>query len=46
MWLGFVATWSYGWVLWEGRPMNYWSIIARNALVSLVVMGAIVGYFG
>lgn len=44
-WLGFVATTSYGSVLWEGRPVEYWMINAGNALVGLVVMGAIIGYW-
>ena len=43
-WLGFVATTSYGSVLWEGRPTTYWTINAGQALVGLVVMGAIIGY--
>ena len=44
-WLGFVATTSYGSVLWEGRPMMYWGINAGNSLVGFVVMGAIIGYW-
>jgi len=43
-WFGFVATTSYGAVLWEGRPTAYWMINAGNALVGFVVMGAIIGY--
>lgn len=45
-WLGFVATTSYGSVLWEGRPTAYWAINAGNALVGLAVAGAIIGYLG
>lgn len=45
-WLGFVATTSYGSVLWEGRPTAYWAINAGNVLVGLVLAGAIIGYLG
>lgn len=44
-WLGFVATTSYGTVLWEGRQPAYWAINAGNVLVAFVVMGAIIGYW-
>jgi len=44
-WLGFIATTSYGSVLWEGRPTTYWGINAGSALVGFVVMGAIIGYW-
>lgn len=43
-WLGFVATTSYGSVLWEGRPTAYWAISAGDVLVGLVLAGAIIGY--
>lgn len=43
-WLGFIATTSYGVVLWEGRPVSYWAINAGNALLGFVAMGAIIGY--
>lgn len=45
-WLGFVATTSYGSVLWEGRPTAYWAINAGDVLVGLVLAGAIIGSLG
>jgi hypothetical protein len=42
-WLGFVAPVTVGMVLWEGRPWAYWGIVAGNWLVTLLVMGAIIG---
>ena len=44
-WLGFVATSSYGGVLFEGRSTTWWTISAGYWLVALVVMGAIIGYW-
>lgn len=45
-WLGFVATTSYAGVLWEGRPIASWAILAGNEVVGFVAMGAIIGYLG
>ena len=44
-WLGFVATSSMGGVLFEGRSTTWFAIAAGYWLVSLVVMGAIIGYW-
>jgi hypothetical protein len=44
-WLGFVATSSLGGVLFEGRSTTWFTIAAGYWLVSLVVMGAIIGYW-
>ena len=44
-WLGFVATTSYGAVLWEGWSTAHWAINAGSLLVGFVVMGAIIGYW-
>jgi hypothetical protein len=43
-WLGFVAPWLGSGVFFERRPTEWWLINAGQALVSLVVMGAIIGY--
>jgi len=45
-WLGFVAPWTLVWVLYERRPAMYFYLTAGEGLVALVVMGAIIGYFG
>lgn len=45
-WLGFVATTTYGGVLWEGRSTNWWAINAGATVITAVVMGAVIGYFG
>ncbi len=42
-WLGFVVPVSLGSVLWEGKPWGYWFITAGYYLVTLLVMGAILG---
>jgi hypothetical protein len=44
-WLGFVATWSANTVLYENRSWEYFGINAGYALVAMIVMGAIIGYF-
>lgn len=43
-WLGFVATWLASGVFFERRPTAWWAINAGQAIVSLVIMGAIIGY--
>ena len=45
-WIGFVAVGTLNTVLYEGRSLEYWMINAGYALVSLLVMGGIVGYLG
>lgn len=42
-WLGFVAPVSLGSVLWEGKSWKLWYINASNYLVTLVIMGVILG---
>jgi hypothetical protein len=44
VWLGFVATWLASGVFFERRSTEWWAINAGQAIVSLVVMGAIIGY--
>jgi hypothetical protein len=44
-WLGFVATWTLTGVIFERKPWMYWYLNAGQGLISLVVMGAILGYF-
>jgi hypothetical protein len=44
VWLGFVATASINVVMYEGRSLEYWSINAGYALVTLLVMGAVFAY--
>jgi hypothetical protein len=46
VWLGFVATWLASGVFFERRSTEWWAINAGQAIVSLVVMGAIIGYLG
>jgi hypothetical protein len=43
-WLGFVATWLTSGVFFERRSGEWWAINAGQAIVSLVIMGAIIGY--
>jgi len=43
VWLGFVATWLASGVFFERRSTEWWAINAGQAIVSLVVMGAIIG---
>lgn len=45
IWLAFVATTKFNSVLFERRSTAYWVIDASYHLVSIVVMGAIIGYF-
>jgi hypothetical protein len=44
-WLGFVATWGANTVFYENRSWEYFGINVAYALVAMVVMGAIIGYF-
>jgi hypothetical protein len=44
-WLGFVATWALTVVTFEGKPWSHWFFKAGQGLASMVVMGAIIGYF-
>ena len=46
VWLGFVATWLATGVFFERRSTEWWAINAGQAVVSLAVMGAIIGYMG
>lgn len=42
-WLGFVVPVTIGSILWEKKPVKLWLINAGNYLVTLLVMGAILG---
>jgi len=44
VWLGFVATWFASGVFFERRSTEWWALNAGQAVVSLVIMGAIIGY--
>jgi hypothetical protein len=44
VWLGFVATWLASGVFFERRTTEWWAINAGQAIVSLAIMGAIIGY--
>jgi hypothetical protein len=44
VWLGFVATWLASGVFFERRSTEWWAINAGQAVVSLAIMGAIIGY--
>ena len=44
VWLGFVAPYLASGVFFERRSPEWWAINAGQAVVSLVVMGAIIGY--
>jgi hypothetical protein len=46
VWLGFVATWLASGVFFERRSTEWWAINAGQAIVSLAIMGAIIGYMG
>jgi hypothetical protein len=46
VWLGFVATWLASGVFFERRSTEWWAINAGQAIVSLAIMGAIIGYLG
>lgn len=43
IWLGFIATMTLGMVLWEGKPFKLYLLNNGHELVTLVVMGAILG---
>ena len=45
-WFGFVAASSLSAMLYEGKSLEYWMINAGFALVSMLVMGAIIGLLG
>lgn len=45
-WLGFVAPVTLGVVLWENKSWGLWLINASNYLVAMVMMGAIIGWWG
>lgn len=44
-WLGFVVPVSLGSVLWDGKPWKLWCINAGYYLVTLLIIGAILGYW-
>jgi hypothetical protein len=46
VWLGFAAVPTLNSVLFEGRGLEYWLINAGFALISILAMGAIIGYLG
>lgn len=46
VWLGFVATVTFGSVLFEKRSVNLWAFNNGYQLVSLAVMGAILAKWG
>jgi hypothetical protein len=46
VWLGFIATWLASGVFFERRSTEWWAINAGQAIVSLALMGAIIGYLG
>lgn len=46
VWLGFAAAPTVNSVLYEKRSWSYWMISVGYALVSLLAMGAIIGYLG
>ena|SRR3989338_6491621 len=43
VWLGFVATTTLSGVLWENKPWGVWLLNNAHSLVTLLLMGAIVG---
>jgi uncharacterized protein DUF1761 len=43
LWIGLAAPITVGSVLWEGKPWKLWVLNAGYYLVSLVIMGAILG---
>ncbi len=45
LWLGFVATTKFNSVVFERRSTMYWVIDGGYHLVSMVTMGAMIGYF-
>jgi hypothetical protein len=46
VWLGFVATWLASGVFFERRSTEWWAINGGQAIVSLAIMGAIIGFLG
>lgn len=44
-WLGFAVPITAGTFLWEGKPLKLWVLNAAYYLVSLLIMGAILGHF-
>ncbi len=46
IWLGFMATIGLGRILWEGKTFSFYLINTLHELVSLVVIGAILGAWG
>ena len=45
-WLGYIATVELGTVLWENKPWKLYFINAGHYLVTLLVMGVILGLWG
>ncbi|MFH1047103.1 MAG: DUF1761 domain-containing protein [Patescibacteria group bacterium] len=45
IWAGFFATSQLGPVLWEDRPMSLYAVNAGYYLVSLLLMGAVLGFW-
>lgn len=43
VWFGFVATYSFGSVLWESRTPALWALNNAYNLISLLIAGAIIG---
>lgn len=43
VWFGFVATYSFGSVLWESRSPSIWVLNNAYNLISLLIAGAIIG---
>jgi len=43
LWVGFVATFSFGRLLWEGGKVSLWLLNNGYNLLSLLIMGAILG---
>jgi hypothetical protein len=44
VWLGFIATWSAVSAVFDGRSWKFWAIVNGNAVITFVVMGAVIGY--
>ncbi len=45
VWLGFVATISFGSILWEHKSITFFLINVTYWLVALILQGAIIGYW-
>ena len=43
VWLGFIATVMLGSILWENKPVKLYLLNVSHYLVTLIVMGAILG---